>query len=253
MSKTNIFQGRNGITEVVYEVLGYEKTEDMYGWVTQDIYFQAYFYLCNRFGPPIVVDDYKKIMMWDFEVKQYTIRIELNSNWVTFMVFGKSSKYKTLSKNNFLNYFMRSPYWLRYWREQSRKSRKLLNLYSDKRTKAEEKIISKLWNEFFEANNLGADEWTEERFEKEKKGEWFKYLENYNNQVIDVEAFKHYEFRNYRNSKTKHALKTLRQFLNNMLTPIWIRDVPYNLKGSLSDKDAQNYSRFENNIDVTRK
>ena len=42
MSKTNIFQGRNGITEVVYEVLGYEKTEDMYGWVTQDIYFQAY-------------------------------------------------------------------------------------------------------------------------------------------------------------------------------------------------------------------
>jgi hypothetical protein len=56
----------------------------------------------------------------------------------------------------------------------------------------------------------------------------------------------------YQNAYTKKALKTLRQFLKNMLAPIWIRDVPYNLKGKLSYKDACNLNRYNNNIKIEK-
>jgi hypothetical protein len=103
MSKYNIFQGRNGIEEVIYEVLSYEKTERLNSTITSNIYFETYFYLCNRFGTPKICDDYKKIMIWSFEVKQYSIDIQLNSSWVTFIVYGKGGNKRLLSKNNFRN------------------------------------------------------------------------------------------------------------------------------------------------------
>ena len=257
MSKTNIFQGRNGITEVVYDVLGYEKTEQICVSITKNIYFETYFYLCNRFGSPKVFDDYKKINVWNFNVKKYTITIELNSSWVTFIMFGESKKNKCLSKNNFHNYSMRSPYWVKSWREQERKKHKLLNLYSEKKSKREQKIIDKLWNDFFDKNGLESEEWTNERFKNEKQengktksDEWFELLQQYNRDIINVEKFEHYEKRGYSNSKTKHALKTLRQFLNNMLTPIYIRDAPFNIKGRIDDKEASDLMRFEKNIEI---
>ncbi len=257
MKKYNIFQGRNGITEVIYEVLGYEKTERLDNTITRDIYFETYFYLCNRFGNPIIVDDYKKIMIWKFEVKKYHIQIQLNSSWVTFIIFGQGSNKRILSKNNFRDYSMRSPYWVRYWREQERNKRKLINLYSEKKSKREQKIISKLWDVFFDKNGLESDEWTDERFKSERQengktklDEWFKVLEKYNTDIINTENFKHYESRGYSNSKTKHALRTLRQFLNNMLTPIYVRDCPFNIKGRITDKESLNYSRFVDNIKI---
>lgn len=251
MSNTNIFQGRNGITDVIYEVLGYEKNENMSCSITRDIYFESYFYLCNRFGTPRIFDDYKKINIWNFKVKNYVISIELNSSWVTFIIYGKISKNKFMSKNNFQNYFVRSPYWVRYWRESIKNKSKLIDLMAEKKSKKDLKIIENLWNKFFDENGLESDEWTDERFEKEKKREWFKYLENYNTQIINPDSFSHlHEIKNYSNSKTKHALKTLRQFLNNMLTPISVRDCGFNIKGRISDSDYKNCEKFENNIKI---
>jgi hypothetical protein len=253
MRKYNIFQGGNGIEKVIYEELGYEKTQYMDSSITENIYFETYFYLCNRFGNPIIVDDYKRNMVWRFEVKQYSINIELNSSWVTFMIFGNGSSKNPLSKNNFINYSIRSPYRVRYWRDQKKNRSKLLNLLSEKPSKRELKLRDKLWKEFFDKNGLESDEWTEERFQNEKQEngktksyEYFEYLENYNISVINIESFKHYEHRGYSNSKTKHALKTLRQFLRNMHTPIWVRDCGFNIKGRCGSE----YDKYIGNIEI---
>ena len=259
MGHYNIFQGRNGINEIVYDVLGYEKKERLDITITRDIYFQSYFYLCNRFGNPIIIDDYKKIMIWNFKVKQYIIQVQLNSSWVTFIIFGKGSNKKTLSKHNFKNYDMRSPFWIRYWREQERKKYKLINIFSEKKSLREKKIIDKLWNDFFDKNGLASDEWTDERFQNEEQDngltklqEWIKIVEKYNTDIINVDNFKHYKSDGYSNSKTKHALKTLRQFLNNMLTPIYVRDCAFNIKGRCGDENNKYIDNIKIKFDLEK-
>ena len=242
----NIFQGSKSVKKVIYETLGYEIEENMTSMITSDIYFEAYFYLCNRFGTPYIVDDYKKVMIWAFEVKQYTIEIQLNSGWVTFIIYGNGSDKNILSKNNFSEYSSRKPYWVRYWRECEKKKSELINIYSNKKSKNEKLVINKLFEEFSLLHNID-DTWTNKRFQKEKMSEWIKYLQEYNNKILNTDSFKHLLEKDiYSNSKTKHALKTLRQFLNNMLTPIYIRDVPYNIKGGCID----NFDRYVNNIKI---
>ena len=242
----NIFQGSKSVNKVIYETLGYEIEENMTSMITTDIYFQSYFYLCNRFGNPRIFDDYKKEMVWYFKVKNYTISIELNSSWVTFIIFGEGGKKNIKSKNNFYNYSNRTPYWVRYWREWERNKSELIDIYSDKKSKKEKSIMNRLSVEFSLLHNID-DTWTDERFRKEKMKEWIKYLKEYNNKILNTDSFKHLLEKDvYSNSKTKHALKTLRQFLNNMLTPIYIRDVPYNIKGRCID----NFDRYINNIKI---
>lgn len=247
MEKYNIFQGNTAISEVIYEVLGYEKNKYMSSSVTKDIYFQSYFYLCNRFGEPEVCDDYKKIMVWRFKVKQYMIEINLNSSWVTFIIYGAGSNKKVLSKNNFRDYSMRSSFFVRYWREEQKNKNKFLNFYSEKKTILREvKIINKLWNNFYKLNSFDSDEWTSERIAEEKQLEWNEYLENYNKSIINTDVFKELSKESYYNSNTKHALKTLRQFLNNMLTSISIRDCSFNIKGRCGCENE----KYTNNIKI---
>jgi len=249
MAKYNIFQGNNKISDVIYDVFGYEKNEFMSSSITSDMYFQAYFYLCNRFGPPKIDDpEYKSVMFWNFEVKQYTIMIELNSSFINFMIFGEGSD-KLLSKNNFQNYGMRSPYWVRYWREIERNKGKFVNLTSKEKTTKELRILNRLWKKFSKLNNLNLSEWTEEKFNQDKQIEWYNYVKAYNEKVINKKSFVHLLSREtYSNRKTKHALRTLRQFLNNMLTPIYMRDCSFNIKGRCGSE----YDRYINNIDIKR-
>jgi hypothetical protein len=246
MEKYNIFQGNTAISEVIYEVLGYEKNKYMSSSVTKDIYFQSYFYLCNRFGEPEVFDDYKKIMVWRFKVKQYMIEINLNSSWVNFIIYGAGSNKKVLSKNNFRDYSMKSSFFVRYWREEQKNKNKFLNFYSEKKTIREVKIINKLWNNFSKLNSFDSDEWTSERIAEEKQSEWNEYLENYNKSIINTDVFKELSKESYYNSNTKHALKTLRQFLNNMLTSISIRDCSFNIKGRCGCENE----KYTNNIKI---
>jgi hypothetical protein len=48
--KYNIFQGNDLLLKQVADSLGYEYDEDSYDSPTDGIYFQAFFYLTQRFG-----------------------------------------------------------------------------------------------------------------------------------------------------------------------------------------------------------
>lgn len=238
----NIFQDRNGIREVIEELIGNEK----------DIYFQAYFYLCNRFGHPKVFDDYKKSMIWSFNVKNYIIQIKLNTSSVVFMIFGKVNKTSILSKNNFENYSSRSPYWVKYWRELNRNKDKYFDIFAKKRTKQQKVLLEKIYDDFLAIYNPNNEGWINYS-EKDINKLFTLFVDNYNEKVIGLENFKHYDKNGYSNSKTRHALRTLRQFLNNMLTPISVRDVSFNIKGKMKHSEVHFYNRYVDNIKIEYK
>jgi hypothetical protein len=246
MPKYNIFSGRNGISDVIAEALLYDKNQK-YDWFTKDMYFQTFFYLSKRFGQHKIMDDLKDGGTWNFKVKEYTIQISLNSSWVTFIIFGEGSKKNKLSRNNFIIYSHRCPYWVKLWREQRKKSSLLLNLHVEKKTERELKIIKKLQDSFFKENGID-DSWTDERFQKEKSNSWYRYLEKYNNDIlgVDMDFYNKNYGQDYKNAKTKHALKTLRQFLNNMMTPISVRDASYNIKGRCGNE----FDKYVDNIKI---
>lgn len=240
---TNIFQGSKSITDVVAKTLGYEANSE-HNWFTEDIYFQSYFYLTKRFGFPEIHDeDYKKITVFDFKVKDYTIRIELNSSWVTFMMFGEVKKFKNSSY---------PIYWVKYNREARKKHNLIVSAHGENRSESETAKLLELIYAFEEENNIPHDIPEKEFNEKYGRDFWFKYLQEYNNRVLGIGSYKDYEKygEEYMNSNKRHALKTLRQFLQNMISPIWIRDVPFNIKGNLTDEEARNFARFHDNIEI---
>lgn len=236
MRKYNIFQGNSQIENVVKKTLGYDLDLDC-SYFTEDIYFSSFFYLTRRFGMPLEIDDYKKICIWDFKVKQYTIRVSLNSSWVTFIVFGdKKHEHMPLS-------------WVKRRRIERDKEGELIDIHksSDESTEDENKLLNNVFKEFCIIHNID-DTWTQEKFDKEKGLDWFKYVFNYNEKVLefDFTAFVDKYGKEQNNSYTRHALKTLQQFINNMLTPIWIRDVPYNIKG----QGGEEYQKYVDNIRI---
>ena len=244
MSRVNIFQDNKFIRETIASTFGYPK-EQKHSWFTKDIYFQTYFYLTKRFGFPEIVDDYKKISVWDFEVKDYTIRIEMNSSWVIFMMFGDSK------------YFNLATYpisWIKYNREADKKKHLMIinTEHPEKRSKYEKEKLTELFQEF-QLEKGFSDDISNEEFNKNYALEfWSDRVDEFNKKILGInhsEITEKYG-RDYSNSKTRHALKTLRQFLYNMQTPIWIRDVPFNIKGFMTDEDAFKYSRYENNISI---
>ncbi len=241
MKKYNIFQGNNLLQDAVKETLGYDKSIKK-SWFTEDIYFETYFYLCNRFGPPLVVDpDYKKIMVWHFDVKQYGISVELNTSWVSFMVFGE---YKLQDRFN-------KPSWIKRGREIRRKEHLLItNLEKpEERSREETKILQFVIDEF-EKSHPNTENISDEKYFEKYGLQIYEAIQNYNDKIIDVNHSDYDKYEPYSNSKTRHALKTLRQFLNNLQSPIWIRDCAFNLKGRLSDEEAYDLSRFNNNIKI---
>jgi len=239
----NIFQDRNGIREVIKEVIGNEK----------DIYFQAYFYLSNRFGHPKIFDDYKKSMIWSFNVKNYIIQIKLDTSSVIFMIFGKVNKNSILSKNNFENYSSRSPYWVKYGRELNRNKGKYFDIFAKKRTKQQKTLLEKIYADFLAIHNPNNEGWIQDYSKETIVNLFTLFIEDYNEKVIGLENFKHYDKNGYSNSKTRHALRTLRQFLNNMLTPISVRDVSFNIKGKMKHSEVHFYNRYVDNIKIEYK
>lgn len=250
MTKFNIFQGNNLIKGVIAKCLKYEPNQES-TWFTEDIYFEAFFYLSKRFGQPKILDDYKDGGTWDFSVKEYTIRLHLNSSWLEVIIFGDEHK-NPMSKNNFRNYSMRSPYMVKYWREQILKKSLFIDMFKEKRTKSETKVIENLFEKFKKEHNID-DTWTDEKFKEEgKENDWFDYVNNYNNSLINInrDEFEKKYGSDYKNAKTKHALKTLEQFLNNMMTPIYVRDVAFNIKGNC---DSREFNKYIDNIEIKLK
>lgn len=240
----NIFQGNELIREVIAEAWGYEPNQDDTTF-TEDMYFSAFFYLCNRFGPPRNGEKGRNVGEWVFRVKRYTVSIQMNSCWVQVLMFGDGTKENPLARRNFRTYSFRSPYTVRTWREARRKKHLLVDLTDPSKEPENIAIQERLWNEFCQRE--GIDEtWTNERFETEKLRVWMDYVENYNGEVIGINYAQFTEKYGYvySNSQTSHALRTLRCFLRNLLTPIWIRDVGYNIKGRCGNE----YDHLNENI-----
>lgn len=69
---------------------------------------------------------------------------------------------------------------------------------------------------------------------------------------MSSEEFEQKYGQTYSNALTRHALKTLDKFLKNLLTPVWIRDVPYNIKGQMTPNEAYAASKYKNNLKITQ-
>jgi hypothetical protein len=142
-----------------------------------------------------------------------------------------------------------SPYTVKYMREWSKKRDLIIDELGNWNEK-EEKIAKKLFESFLTDNKVESE--TQEQFDEQFGNKWFECIYEHNNSIIDVsyEDVTRLYGDSYQNSYTRHALKTLNQFINNLLTPIWIRDVAYNIKGQISDNDARFYEKYRNNIKI---
>ena len=240
----NIFQANELIRKVIATAWGYP-LDDPSSSMTEDIYFQAYFYLCNRFGPPRRGEVGRNVGEWAFKVKWYTICIQMNSCWVQVLMYGNGTKEAPLARRNFRTYSARSPYWVRVWRESQRKKHLLIDLVNPSKDPENKATQNRVWQEFCQQEGIDKT-WTEERFAEEKLKKWMDYVDQYNKDIIGVNyaEFSEKHGHIYRNAQTSHALRTLTCFLHNMLTPIWIRDVGYNIKGQCGSE----FDHFENNI-----
>jgi hypothetical protein len=246
-SKYNIFQSNKLLNRTIADALGYDVPEDkiQYGWFTEDMFLTTFFYLSKRFGQPTFFDDCKEAGAWHFKVKDYEVSVHLNSNWVSFIMYGDGKKFPRIPQ---------SPYITRYRRESKKKRRRLINMFSQKKTKLENEIIEKLWNVW---SNENLDEsWTSEKWDAsfEMREKWFSYTNAYNDTIINIGTWREWQEKHGEikiNSHVRHAKRTMAQFLKNMLTPIYIRDVPYNIKGKLRDNEAFEYgNRYGSNIEI---
>jgi len=117
-----------------------------------------------------------------------------------------------------------------------------------KLTEKENATNNKIWEAF--CKEYGIDNsWTNERFEKEGMDMKFhSYIHKYHNKMlgVDIEYYENKYGYNYSNSNIRFALKTLKQFLNNMLTPIWVRDCDFNILG----RGGSEYEKYVNNINI---
>ncbi len=238
----NIFQDNQQIRDVVAKTLGYPTGQE-YNWFTEDIFFQSYFYLSQRFGFGKKRDDYKDAGVWAFNVKNYTIQIRLNCSNVIFMVFGE----KKID-----NHLIHSPYdvkRIRLWRQKER----LLIPMHNERTPEQDKVLDKVLGNYLDKKGISHKISKEEWNEKYAQDFWFREVSEYNQSVMGISYEDYEKYGEYSNAKTRHALRTLEQFIQNMLTPIWVRDVPYNIKGRLSDEQVNYYWRYEGNIKIELK
>jgi hypothetical protein len=239
----NIFQGNDLINNCIIEGLKLEKT-DRVRIDSQEYYFQAFFYLTKRFGMPKIYDDYKDGGVWTFNVKEFKIQILLDSVFVNFMIFGNSK---------FIDYSNRRPYWVAYRRKSVKVKDKLFTIdYSSfnsecpKLTKIQQKTNEDIWDKFCNENNID-DTWNDEKFKKEGMSiKWHDYIEEYNRKIVGVEFEDYEKFGTYSNSSIKYALKILTKFLNNMLSPIWVRDCDFNILG----RGGSEYEKYGNNIKI---
>jgi len=243
MSYHNIFQENKLINDAIIDGLKLEKT-DRVRRDSQAYYFQAFFYLTKRFGMPKIYDEDKDAGIWTFTVKEFKIHILLDSVFVNFMIFGNSK---------FHDYSARKPYWVAYWRKSEKVKDKLytedysnLNSEIPKLTETQEKTNETIWNQFCNENNID-DTWDNEKFESEgMQKKWWNFTSDYNSKIVGIEFKDYGKFGPYSNANTKYALKTLRQFLNNMLTPIWVRDCDFNILG----RGGSEYEKYANNINI---
>lgn len=231
--KINIFQGNEILSEAIINTLFPEKNvnneQERYPFCTKDIYFTSFFYLTKKYGEGQVVDEYKDAAEWEFTRKEFEIIILIDSSFVNFMIFGDAKHYS--------NHSHMTPYRKKWYRENARKKDLLLPDYfeeGDLLTKKQSQIFDELWSDFVHENSIeGMDRETYLSGELPQK--WYEKISAFNDSVlgINIDSYAEKYGYTYKNRHTKRALKVMRQFLNELMEPISVRDVSFNLKGRI--------------------
>lgn len=220
----NIFQGNELILKCIADSLGYDfdenKQEFQFSWFTKDIYFPAFFYLFNRFGSPVNYDDCKTAGTWNFKVKDFIIQITFRSNDLKIIIHGEK------------------------WHNHGG-----LTEYQVKARRLETKNAHKLLHIDFDNNKITWDEKhvdsTEIKKQLESNNDVIHWVFKYNRKASGASELK-IDNKPYENAYTRRALKTLSQFLHNMLTPIWVRDCSFNIKGHCGSE----FEKYNNNVNI---
>jgi hypothetical protein len=220
----NIFQGNKLIRKCIADSLGYNfdesKQEFQFNWFTEDIYFPAFFYLTNRFGSPVNYDDYKTAGTWNFKVKDFIIEITFRSTNIEIIIYGE--KWHCFGG---------------------------MTIYEVKRKRLEQQNAHKLLHIDFKKNRI---EWDENYVDSNEVKKQLELNENildwvfkYNDEASGAKDLK-IDNKPYENAYTRRALKSLTQFLHNMLTPIWVRDCAFNIKGRCGTE----FEKYKDNINI---
>lgn len=202
----------------------------------EKLYLSAWFYLTKRFGLPIkgTYDNYKEAGVWWFKVKQYKIRLGLDSSSLEIMMFGESKKFRMASLK---------PAWIAKNRGFHKYNyinihKLIIDLPSFNEEYAQ-KSYARL-NKYCEDNNID-DNYCQEHFKKNFQDSFFAIVNEYNDTLFKID-FEYYEEKyktDYSNSNIRHALRILYRFLIAMLEPISVRDCYYNIKGRVTDTELK--------------
>lgn len=231
----NVFsQFDKNIKQAIKEELSLiEESNDLYS--IDSIYFPSYFYLTKRFGEADIEDEYKNAGVWWFYVKEFKIRVKLDSSDIRFDVFSN----KPFWKLSFI-----SPSDIKSIRLNEKFKNQLIVLFPSKNHNYPQEVVELTNSKYKEYLALEKEDPTYS---------WIDFATEYNNKITgfsseDAIAFDEKYGKYHYTSHTRFALKTLRQFLRNMLVPVWVRDVAYNIKGRDEYIDFDN----ENNISIKR-
>lgn len=241
----NIFQSNQLLVDTVASSLGYAVGE-RWTHFTEDMYMQAFFYLSKRFGQPTRFDELKEAGAWHFKVDEFQISIHLNSSYLEFMVYGRKG-----------NTSVYSPYIVKLNRERGKKSHLLIHegrWFNGELRDYELKTLNTLFDAYVVKNNI-PEETTQEEFNEKYLNDFHMSVLKYNHSIagVDYGEINSKYGDKYENAYTRKALRVLSKFLKNMLVAIWIRDVPYNIKGHLRSDSYELYERYKNNIKIELK
>lgn len=238
----NIFQGNQLIVDRVASTLGYKKVDKSF-FFTEKMYMQAFFYLSKRFGQPTQFDESKEAGAWHFKVDKFQISIHITSSHVEFIMYGKYGHNDT-----------HSPWLVKYSRERRKKQHLLIDegrWFNGTLNGNELQTLERLFGDFIAKNNI-PENTTQKEFDKKYFKDWHSSVLKYNHSIIGVDrdVIESKYGKVYQNFYTRRALRVLDKFLKNMLTPIWIRDCAFNIKGELHGCSYERYERYKNNIKI---
>lgn len=227
----NIFQGNQQIRQIICQELEVEGGKHGDFFYTNKYYFQAFFYLTQRFG--VHYKQFYDVATWSFKIKHYVIEIVFNDSFFYFIIFGNETKF-----NN------RDQY--RLWVKRNRNAKKYHNTIFDETTDFSKGEAKLFLDYFLKANAI--ESISEESFDAGYGDAFYEVVQVHNDLYLNEGVDKKiHTLEHHTNSLKNHALRTLRQFIRNLHTPVRLKDVNYNIRGVCGCE----YNHYENNVKIT--
>lgn len=237
----SVFQSSADLMKVVIDSLHLIDKDTERPWATSEIYHQSYFYMLKRFGKPNHAhDEYKEAGAWSITYKRVTVLVRFAS-WVEFWIMGSNrdfSSYNTTAYQRSLYRKMEGALTIEYdGRDAEKKGTLDIHLQAEK--------------EFLDLHpEVDSENITQEQF-----SEWVMFCNRKNRDI----SIRHAEAKGLHpkgyydelqlkysnlNSRHRYMLKIFGEILQDfMTTPVWVRDVPHNIKGFMDEKNIKGMGR----------